>query len=79
MKKFELIGIKPPGRVNLPGMGTIDLCKIDDTLAEKLYRQGLPFIRPTAMARRHMHPKEKPMDTGPMAEPPKEQENKDKG
>ncbi len=46
MNKYKLIGLKPPGRVNLPRLGTIDLEKIDDTLAEKLFMEGIPFIAP---------------------------------
>ena len=51
MKKYKLIGLKPPGRVNLPRLGTIDLEKIDDTLAEKLFMEGIPFIAPVPKPR----------------------------
>ncbi len=46
MKNFQLVGLKSPGTVNLPKYGTIDLEKIDDTLAEKLFNEGIPFILP---------------------------------
>lgn len=46
MKNFQLVGLKSPGTVNLPKYGTIDLEKIDDTLAEKLFMEGIPFILP---------------------------------
>ncbi len=46
MKNFQLVGLKSPGTVNLPKFGTIDLEKIDDTLAEKLFLDGIPFIVP---------------------------------
>ncbi len=41
-----LVGLKSPGTVNLPTLGTIHLEKIDDTLAEQLFLQGMPFIKP---------------------------------
>lgn len=46
MEKFELIGLKSPGTVSLPVHGTIHLEKIDDSLAEKLWKEGLPFLKP---------------------------------
>lgn len=56
MKKFELTGITSPGRINLPAYGTIDLEKIDDSLAEKLFRDGVPFIRPKLAAFKELNP-----------------------
>lgn len=56
MKKFELIGINPPGKINLPVYGTIELEKIDDTLAEKLFREGLPFLKPKTDHLKEMYP-----------------------
>ena len=46
MKRFKLVGLKPPGTVNIQNLGTIDLEKIDDDLAEKLYLGGNPYIMP---------------------------------
>ena len=51
MKNFILSGIQPPGKVNLPGYGTIELEKIDDDLAEKLFKEGLPYLQPTPQHR----------------------------
>jgi hypothetical protein len=65
MKKFELIGMKPPGKVNLPGYGTIDLETIDDTLAEKLWRDGLPYVKPTPEYRKVLFPEQKIIKQSP--------------
>ncbi len=46
MNKFEICGIKSPGLINLPVFGTIELEKIDDDLAETLWKEGLPFLKP---------------------------------
>jgi hypothetical protein len=58
MKNFILTGLKPPGRINLPHQGTIELEKIDDTLAEKLWRDGLPFIKPKPEYLKKLYPGE---------------------
>ena len=62
MKKFELVGLKSPGTINLPELGTIDLEKVDDAQAEKLWRSGLPYLKPTPEYRRVLFPAEKPLD-----------------
>ncbi|MBE0663761.1 MAG: hypothetical protein IH597_15000 [Bacteroidales bacterium] len=59
MKKFELIGLASPGKINLPVYGTIELEKIDDTLAEKLFREGLPYLQPKVEHLKEMYPGEK--------------------
>lgn len=46
MEKFELVGLKSPGTISLPVHGIIHLEKIDDSLAEKLWKEGLPFLKP---------------------------------
>lgn len=56
MKKFELTGIEAPGKINLPVYGTIELEKIDDTLAEKLFHEGLPFLKPKVEHLKEMYP-----------------------
>ncbi len=59
MKKFVLTGIKSPGRISLPHHGTIELEKIDDTLAEILWREGVPFLKPKPQYIAKMYPGEK--------------------
>ena len=71
MKNFELVGIKSPGTVNLPNLGTIDLEKIDDKKAEQLWRQGLPFLKPTPAYRKKLFPDEKPLAPTPTPQPMK--------
>lgn len=56
MNKFELCGIKSPGTINLPNLGTIDLDKIDDDLAEKLWRDGLPYLKPKSVFLKEVYP-----------------------
>ena len=46
MDKYRLKGIRPPGRVNLPKLGTIRLSDISDELAEELYSNGCPYLEP---------------------------------
>ena len=59
MEKFKLKGIKPPGTIDLPERGTFDLEKIDDKLAEILYKEGLPFLEPTPEYRQMLYPDQK--------------------
>jgi hypothetical protein len=59
MEKFVLTGLKSPGRISLPHHGTIELEKIDDTLAEILWRQGVPFLKPKPQNIAKMYPGEK--------------------
>ena len=66
MKKFELVRLSLPGRVNLPVYGTIELEKIDDELAGKLWRQGIPYLRPNLEHRRELFPEEKRLDPAPL-------------
>lgn len=61
MKNFELVGIKSPGTVNLPQLGTMNLEQIDDALAEKLWREGLPYLKPTSEYRQILFPDQKPI------------------
>jgi len=46
MKRFRLKGIVPPGRVNLPKVGTVELASLSDEQAEKLWREGCPYLEP---------------------------------
>lgn len=62
MKNFQLKGICAPGRVNLPGHGTINLVDISDELAEKLYKEGLPYLEPIPKYRPKLFPGEQPID-----------------
>lgn len=65
MKKFDLVGINSPGTVNLPAYGTIDLEKVDDATAEKLWRSGLPYLKPTPAYRKVLFPDQKPIEPTP--------------
>ena len=65
MKKFELVGLSSPGLVNLPGYGTISLEKLDDVTAEKLWRDGLPYLKPTPEYRKILFPDQKIIHQSP--------------
>ena len=66
MKRFKLIGIASPGRVNLMEVGTIELENISDEMAEKLYKDGCPYLEPTPEGRVHLFPDEKPILVEPL-------------
>ncbi len=44
MERFRLKGIVYPGRVNLPGVGTVELALLPDEQAEKLWQEGCPYL-----------------------------------
>ena len=46
MERFRLKGIVPPGRVNLPKVGTVELASLSDEQAEKLWKAGCPYLEP---------------------------------
>lgn len=46
MERFRLKGIISPGRVNLPKVGTVELASLSDEQAEKLWREGCPYLEP---------------------------------
>ena len=46
MERFRLKGIVPPGRVNLPKVGTVELAFLSDEQAEKLWHEGCPYLEP---------------------------------
>jgi hypothetical protein len=46
MERFRLKGIVSPGRVNLPKVGTVELASLSDEQAEKLWREGCPYLEP---------------------------------
>ena len=45
MTRFEIFGIKSPGRIRIPGKGLIVLEDLSDDQAEKLYDAGLKYLR----------------------------------
>jgi hypothetical protein len=53
MERFRLKGIVSPGRVNLHGVGTVELASLSDEQAEKLWREGCPYLEPAAEYNRH--------------------------
>lgn len=61
MKYFKLKGIQPPGRVDLKGHGEVALANISDELAEKLWKEGLPYLELTDAGRKKFYPDEKPI------------------
>lgn len=60
MKKFKLVGLKHPGLVNLPKIGTIKLANISDELAKQLYDKGLPFLKPVKKTQKPTEPEDLP-------------------
>jgi hypothetical protein len=44
MEKFRLKGIVYPGRVNLPGVGTVELALLPDEQVKKLWQEGCPYL-----------------------------------
>ncbi len=60
MKNFKLHRIKHPGRINLPKLGTINLSSISDELAQKLYDNGLPFLKPIERINTPLSPEDDP-------------------
>lgn len=61
MINFILVGLKSPGRVNLPVFGTVELENISDDLAERIFKQGCRYLQPTAEYRKKLYPDEKPI------------------
>jgi len=61
MKLFRLKGIQSPGRVDLKGHGEIALETISDKLAEKLWKEGIPYLELTDKGRKKFYPEQKPI------------------
>lgn len=45
-KKYEVIGLEHPGRVNLPELGTVNLADLPENIKERLYLEGNPYLQP---------------------------------
>lgn len=43
VRKFRVVGVEP-GRVYVPGHGTVDLRTISLELAEELFAEGFPYL-----------------------------------
>lgn len=66
MKKFRLKGIIAPGRIHHQKYGIINLYDVSDAIAEELWKEGVPYIEPTAEGRKMMFPREKEIKNGPV-------------
>lgn len=61
MLLFKVIGLKPPYRVDIYQIGTVNLDTITDELAEELWRDGNPFLALTEEGRAKFYPEQKPI------------------
>lgn len=61
MQKFQITGIRKPGKILHPKMGVIILERIDDATAQQLYDDGCPYLMPTPEERVKKNPLEKPI------------------
>lgn len=61
MQLFKVIGLKPPYRVEIFEIGTVELDTITDELAEQLWRDGCPFLTPNDEGRAKFFPGQKPI------------------
>lgn len=59
---FELNGIKAPGKVDLYKIGVINLVDLSDDQAIEIYKQGCPFLRPTAEGMKVLYPDQNPIE-----------------
>jgi hypothetical protein len=46
MGKYVLNGISSPGRVDIFGMGVVELEKLPESVQEKLYKSGCRYLAP---------------------------------
>jgi hypothetical protein len=60
-KLFFLNGIASPGRVNLIGLGTVNLEDLSDDKALELYKKGCPYLAPTPEGFKILYPDAKPI------------------
>lgn len=61
-KLFFLNGIKSPGRVNLRGLGDVNLEDLTDEQAMKLYKENCPFLVPSPEGFKLLYPEAKPIE-----------------
>lgn len=66
MRNFQLVGMRSPGRINLPGFGTVELENISDELAERIWLSGCRYLIPTPEYRKKLYPDEKPISIHPL-------------
>jgi len=68
-KLFYLNGIKPPGRVNLRGLGEVNLEDLSDEQALKVYKDGCPFLVPSPEGYKLLYPDAKPIEVSEIPKP----------
>lgn len=61
MTLFDIIGIQAPYRVDIYKVGTVCLDTITDELAEKIWREGCPYLTPNEAGRKKFYPGQKPI------------------
>lgn len=69
MEKFRLKGIDYPGLVDIYKRGQVRLGDISDELAEKLWREGCPYLEPTPEGRTVLYPGEQPIKVKSLKKP----------
>ncbi|MGM0530940.1 MAG: hypothetical protein ACQER7_06270 [Bacteroidota bacterium] len=63
-KYFKVVGIKPPGRVDLFKRGEVRLHELDDETLYEIYKEGkCPFVKMTKEGFKHYYPSKKTIST----------------
>lgn len=70
-KKFQLKGIASPGRMDIMGLGIVNIETLPEDLQEKLWKEGNPFLEPTPEYRKILYPNETEIGTPELKLPKK--------